>query len=86
MERRGGHKVYALDIILATLQKAGPALDDVSPRRDGRALKNPYVKEDKQLHYVGSGYFGQKRQISVPMVVNSYNGGKFETLFVGAVE
>ena len=85
-----GTKVYALDIILATLQKAGPkALEDVNAFKsamDELSLKNPYVKEDKQLHYVGSGYFGQKRQISVPMVVNTYNGGKFETLFVGAVE
>ena len=85
-----GTKVYALDIILATLQKAGPkALEDVNAFKsamDELSLKNPYVKEDKQLHFVGSGYFGQKRQISVPMVVNTYNGGKFETLFVGAVE
>ena len=85
-----GTKVYALDIILATLQKAGAkALDDVGAFKaamDGLSVKNPYLKEDKPLHFVGSGYFGQKRQISVPMVVNQFKGGSFETLFVGAVE
>jgi len=30
--------------------------------------------------------FGQKRQISVPLVVNEYKGGQFETLFVGQVD
>jgi branched-chain amino acid transport system substrate-binding protein len=30
--------------------------------------------------------FGQKRQVAVPMVVNVFKGGKFETLFVGQVD
>jgi branched-chain amino acid transport system substrate-binding protein len=30
--------------------------------------------------------FGQKRQVSVPLVVNVYKGGKFETLFVAQVD
>ena len=85
-----GTKVYALDIILATLQKAGAkALDDVGAFKaamDGLSVKNPYLKEDKPLQFVGSGFFGQKRQISVPMVVNQFKGGSFETMFVGAVD
>ena len=39
---------------------------------------------DAKLTYVGTTSFGQKRQVSVPLVVNEYKDGKFETLFVGA--
>jgi branched-chain amino acid transport system substrate-binding protein len=38
------------------------------------------------LKYVGMTSFGQKRQVSVPMVVNEYKDGKFQTLFVGEVD
>ena len=30
--------------------------------------------------------FGQKRQLAVPLVVNEYQDGKFETLFVADVD
>ena len=49
-------------------------------------VKNPFLKEDSQLNYVGSKYFEQKRQIGVPMVVNEVQDGKFKTLFIGSVE
>jgi branched-chain amino acid transport system substrate-binding protein len=49
-------------------------------------MKNPFLKEDKPLKYVGTAYFSQPRQIGVPMVVNEVNGGKFQPLFVGSVE
>lgn len=85
-----GTKVYALDIILGTLQKAGAeAIDDVEMFKAAMAdfsMPNPYVNDDRDLKYVGSAYFDQPRQIAVPMVVNSYQDGVFETLFVGAVE
>jgi branched-chain amino acid transport system substrate-binding protein len=85
-----GTKVYALEMILATLSKAGPkALEDVGAFKasiDGISMKNPYLKDDKTLKFVGSEYFGQPRQIGVPMVVNVYKDGGFETLFVGSVE
>lgn len=85
-----GTKVYALEIILATLQKAGKeAIGDVSLFKraiDGFSVKNPFLKEDAQLTYVGNAYFGQKRQIGVPMVVTEYQDGAFKTLFVGRVE
>jgi branched-chain amino acid transport system substrate-binding protein len=85
-----GTKVYALEIILATLQKAGKAaIEDTSLFKqaiDGFAVKNPFLKEDAQLTYVGSADFGQKRQIGVPMVVTEYQDGAFKTLFVGSVE
>jgi branched-chain amino acid transport system substrate-binding protein len=85
-----GTKVYALEIIIATLQKAGPdAINNVELFKKATAdfsMKNPFLKEEKSLKYVGTSYFSQPRQIGVPMVVNQVKGGKFETLFVGSVE
>ena len=85
-----GTKVYALEIILATLQKAGKAaIEDVDLFKqtiDGFEMKNPFLKEDAKLTYAGTTDFGQKRQIGVPMVVNEVQDGEFKTLFVGSVE
>jgi branched-chain amino acid transport system substrate-binding protein len=85
-----GTKVYALEIILQTLQKVGPeAISNVElfkKAMDDFSMKNPFLKEDKPLKYVGTTYFSQARQIGVPMVVNEVKGGKFQTLFVGSVE
>ena len=50
------------------------------------AAPNIYMKGDAKLSYVGSTSFGQKRQISVPMVVNEFKDGKFETLFIAQVD
>jgi branched-chain amino acid transport system substrate-binding protein len=47
---------------------------------------NPYMKGNAKLRYVGSTSFGQKRQVSVPLVVNVYQDGKFDTLFVAQVD
>lgn len=85
-----GTKVYALPMIIYTLQKAGAgAIEDVELFKKAIpevAVKNPYLKEEKTLKYVGESYFGQPHQIGVPMVVNIVKGGKLETLFVGSVE
>lgn len=85
-----GTKVYALEIILQTLKKAGPeAISNVDLYKkaiNDFSMKNPFLKEDKPLKYVGTSYFSQARQIGVPMVVNEVKGGKFETLFIGSVE
>lgn len=82
-------KVYALDYILETL-KANPAainnVDEFKKTVDAFSAPNPYVKGGGQLKYVGTASFGQKRQVAVPMVVNAYRDGKFETLFVGEVD
>ena len=53
---------------------------------DAKALHVTFMKGDAKLKYVGMTSFGQKRQVSVPLVVNEYKGGKFETLFVGQVD
>ncbi|SDR61251.1 amino acid/amide ABC transporter substrate-binding protein, HAAT family [Rhizobiales bacterium GAS191] len=82
-------KVYALDYILETLKADPAAIDNVDEFKktvDSFAAANPYVKGDGKLKYVGKASFGQKRQISVPMVVNEYRDGKFTTLFVGEVD
>ena len=85
-----GTKVYALEMILNTLSAAGPeALEDVEALKAQLAdfsMTNPFLKGEKQISYVGSGFFGQRRQIGVPMVVNEYRDGEFQTLFVGQVD
>jgi branched-chain amino acid transport system substrate-binding protein len=53
---------------------------------DTFSAPNPYMKGDAVLKYVGMTSFGQKRQVSVPMVVNEYRDGKFETLFIAEVD
>ena len=82
-------KVYALDYILETLKANPKAIDDVSEFKktmDTFSAPNPYMKGDAVLKYVGMTSFGQKRQVSVPMVVNEYRDGKFVTLFIAEVD
>ena len=86
-----GTKVYALEIILRALQKAGPsAIDNVEEFKkavDSFSQPNPLVADSgSSLKFVGGSYFGQPRQVGVPMVVNVVRGGKLETLFIGSVE
>ena len=86
-----GTKVYALEIILRALQKAGPsAIDNVEDFKkavDSFSQPNPLVADSgSSLKFVGGSYFGQPRQVGVPMVVNVVRGGKLETLFIGSVE
>ena len=82
-------KVYALDYIIETLKANPAAIDNVEEYKktmDTFTAPNPYVKEGHPLKYVGTTSFGQKRQVSVPMVVTEFKDGKFETLFVGSVD
>jgi branched-chain amino acid transport system substrate-binding protein len=82
-------KVYALEYILDTLKanpKAIDSVDEFKKTMDSFTAPNPYLKGDKQLKYVGTTSFGQKRQVSVPMVVNEFKDGKFQTLFVAEVD
>jgi branched-chain amino acid transport system substrate-binding protein len=82
-------KVYALEYILETL-KANPAgMTDVEVFKatmDSFEAPNMYMKGDAVLKYVGMSSFGQRRQVAVPLVVNVYQDGKFETLFVADVD
>ncbi|RDL45816.1 branched-chain amino acid ABC transporter substrate-binding protein [Marinomonas piezotolerans] len=82
-------KVYALEYIIATLQADPDAIDDVQDFQetmDTFEAPNPYMVGNAKLKYVGDTSFGQKRQLSVPLVVNVYKDGKFETLFVAQVD
>ncbi|MCJ8056605.1 ABC transporter substrate-binding protein [Shinella curvata] len=82
-------KVYALEYIIETLKANPAAIDNVEEYKktmDTFEAANPFMKGDAKLRYVGMTSFGQKRQVSVPLVVNEYKGGKFETLFVGQVD
>lgn len=85
-----GTKAYALEMILRTLQKTGKAgIADTEAFKKAIpdfAVKNPFLKADATLRYVGEGYFGQRRQIGIPMVINTVQDGKFQTLFIGSVE
>ena len=83
-------KVYALEYIVDTLKADPKAINDIKAfqkEMDAFSVTNPYVKgPDAKLTYVGMTSFGQKRQLSVPMVVNQYENGTFKTLFVGTVD
>lgn len=86
-----GTKVYALEMILRNLQKAGAgAIEDTSKFRasmDTFNEVNPFIKGGQErLVFTGSAFFKQKRQLGVPMVVNEVRDGKFKTLFIGSVE
>jgi branched-chain amino acid transport system substrate-binding protein len=86
-----GTKVYALEMILQTLKEAGPeAIDDTAAFKAAMskvAAENPFVKGGEPgLKWVGQDWFGQLRQINVPMVINEYRDGAFKTLFIGSVE
>ena len=83
-------KVYALAYIVGTLKANPKALDNVEEFKktmDTLSAPNPFLKDSSAtLHYVGMTSFGQKRQIAVPLVVNEYKDGKFNTLFVANVD
>ena len=82
-------KVYALEYIIDTLKANPKAIDDISEFKktmDTFSAPNPYMKGNAVLTYVGMTSFGQKRQLSVPLVVNEYRDGKFKTLFIAHVD
>lgn len=82
-------KVYALEYILETIKSNPAAMTDVEAFKttmDTFEAPNPYMVGDAKLSYVGTTSFGQKRQVSVPLVVNVFKDGAFETLFVAQVD
>src|SRR5215468_7808044 len=83
-------KVYALQYIVDTLKADPKAIDNVDEFKkavDAFSAPNPYLKDSSAaLHYVGTTSLGQKRQLAVPLVVNQYKDGKFDTLFVANVD
>lgn len=82
-------KCYALEYIIETLKVNPAAIDNVEEFKktmETFEVPNPYMKGDATMKYVGMTSFGQKRQIAVPLVVNVYQDGKFETLFIAEVD
>ena len=82
-------KCYALEYILETMKMNPAAIDNVEEFKktmDTFEVANPYMKGDAVLKYVGMTSFGQKRQVSVPLVVNVYKDGAFETMFIAEVD
>lgn len=82
-------KVYALEYIIETLKANPAAIDNVEEFKktmDTFEAPNPFMVGDAKLTYVGMTSFGQKRQVSVPLVVNEFMDGTFETLFVAQVD
>lgn len=82
-----GLYVYGPEILVQTLQSAGPkALEDTEVFKaslDSFAGKNPFLKDGGELRYVGRKDYGQARQVSVPIVVQAIQDGKYVPLFVG---
>ncbi len=82
-------KVYALEYIIETI-KANPAaidnVDEFKAAMETFEAPNPFMVGDAKLTYVGTTSFGQKRQVSVPLVVNEFQDGAFKTLFVAKVD
>jgi branched-chain amino acid transport system substrate-binding protein len=80
-----GTKAYALEFVLGTLQVAGKAaLDDIGPFKAAIphfAIDNPLARTRASMAYVGAGEFERKRQIGIPLVVNTIRKGRLETLF-----
>ena len=82
-------KVYALEYIIETMKANPAAIDNVAEFKktmDVFSAPNIFMKGDSKLKYVGTTSFGQRRQVFVPMVMNEYRNGKFETLFIAEVD
>lgn len=81
-----GTKVHTLELILATLQMAGEsALTDIRRFQamiPDFSIRNPMMNRPSHLTYWGDRDLKQKRQIGIPLVVNSISGGALKNLFV----
>jgi branched-chain amino acid transport system substrate-binding protein len=86
-----GTKVYALPVIIYTIQQAGKAaLTDIESFKAAMPymkVDDPFIKGEysRILEYVGKSYFGQNHQIGVPLVITQIKNGEAATLFVGTV-
>jgi len=86
-----GTKVYALPMIIYTIQKAGSAaLTDVDAFKEAMPsvdVPDPFIKEEynRSLKWVGKSYFGKNHQVGVPMVITQVKNGEATTLFIGQV-
>lgn len=81
-----GTKVHALELILSTLQMAGAgAMSDISRFKamiPDFSIENPMSTRRSKLSYWGDRDLKQKRQIGIPLVVNTISRGELRNLFV----
>ena len=81
-----GTKVHTLELILATLQMAGgSALHDIAQFKatiPHFSIENPMSNRRSRLTYWGDRDLRQKRQIGIPLVVNTISRGELKNLFV----
>jgi branched-chain amino acid transport system substrate-binding protein len=82
-----GTKVYALEIILRTIQFAGAsALDNTMAFKEAMghfSVADPFTATRRQLKFVGVQEFGGRRQINVPVFVKAIEGGTLIELYRG---
>ena len=80
-----GTKVHTLELILATLQMAGAgALSDIARFKatiPHFSIENPMSNRRSQLTYCGARDLRHKRQIGIPLVVNTISRGELKNLF-----
>jgi branched-chain amino acid transport system substrate-binding protein len=85
-----GTKVYALEVILATLQKAGKeAIVDTrlfKQAMESFEIDDPFVNRPRKLRYVGTVDFKQRRQVGVPLVLGEVRREGIFPVFTGGIE
>lgn len=85
-----GTKAYALEFVLGTLMVAGKqAIDDISHFKAAIphfAIDNPLATGRGTMAYFGARDFSHKRQVGIPLVVNTIKGGRLHTLFTRSAE
>lgn len=81
-----GTKVHTLELILATLQMAGGSgLNDIRRFKatiPHFSIENPMSNRRSLLTYLGDRDLRHKRQIGIPLVVNTISRGELKNLFV----
>jgi len=83
-------KLYAMEMLRETIKIAGAAaLTDSDAFRAAIPkvrYKNPYIKGNPILKFVGKSWFGHSQQIGVPIVIVEMKKGKFEVVHITSLE
>lgn len=83
-------KVYALEMILATIQTAGSEAiydsDVFIKAMPNVEYKNPFIQGTPIMKFVGKSIYGRYAQIGMPVVINEVRDGKLTTLKIGSLE
>ena len=83
-------KLYAMEMLRATLQVAGAAAltdNDVFRAAVPKVkYKNPYIKGNPILKYIGKSTYGHSQQVGVPIVIVEMRGGKYKVVKIAHLE